>query len=337
VLTALCHSDETGWVKVEDLTKVSDLRAEEGSLVWGEADISEFGKSDLATISEEFELDPMAVEDAVNPRQRPKIERYDKHRFAVLHELYEIDDQLEKRQISCFVGKDFMLVIHEGAHHLLERVRKRVEASKHDVRGPIALLYALLDVVVDEYQELADKLEDSVEKTEDQVVTAARARAGNGGGRSNQLKKDEATQVQLYSIKQQVARLRRYALPLERVVKQFLDGELAGELGASAHRLFRDIHDHTLRIAEQVHNIDDLSQAVLDLARAEQSEDLNEINKRLSGWAAIVAVPTVIAGIYGMNYRLFPAAHVFGFWFALILMVMSSGGLYAYFRNKRWL
>ena len=102
--------------------------------------------------------------------------------------------------------------------------------------------------------------------------------------------------------------------------------------------LFRDVHDHLMRITDQVKNVDDLAQAVIDLTRAVQAQGLNETSRRLSAWAAIFAIGTLIAGVYGMNFELVPGdGTLFGFWFAVGLMVLCSVGLYVYFRNKKWL
>lgn len=333
----MCHSARTGWVEIENLSSVSDLRSDDTSLVWGEADMTDLDPHDVDTMAEEFELDSLAVQDALRARQRPKLELYDTHRFVVLHQLYERDDHLEKRQVSCFVGDDYLLVIHEGAHDLLAEARARLSRSSQDARKPLYLLYVLLDAVVDEYQTIADSLEDAIERIEDTVVGAARDRVQAGATRSNH-REDRRIQLQLYSVKQQIARLRRYALPLERVLDPLVGQHGKEPFPKSSLRLFRDVHDHTLRIADQVRNVDAIAQAVLDLNRAERSQDLNQVNKKLTGWAAIFAVPTVIAGIYGMNYRLFPAdGTALGFWFALAVMVVAAGFLYLYFKNKEWL
>ena len=338
MLMALCHSDETGWVEITNLDTVSDLRADEASLVWGEADMNRLDPGDIATITEEFELDSMAVEDAVRPRQRPKLEVYERHRFAVLHQLHEVDGHLEKKQVSCFVGDDFVLVIHESAAELLAEARKRLRSSSHHTGGPSYRLYVLVDTVVDEYQSHADNLEEAIERIEDEVVGAAQRRVGRSTDTKLRQREDERIQLQLYSIKQQIARLRRYALPLERVLEGLMEPGDSGTSPEGARKLLRDVHDHTLRISDQVHNVDALAQALLDLLHAEQSEDLSEINKRLTGWAAIFAVPTVIASTYGMNYRLWPAdGTALGFWIALGAMVAAAVALFVYFSNKEWL
>ena len=109
-------------------------------------------------------------------------------------------------------------------------------------------------------------------------------------------------------------------------------------LVGTSEDLFRDVHDHVIRLRDQVQNIDDLSAAVIDFTRAEQSTALNEVTKKLTGWAAIIAVPTFIASVYGMNFALLPEeGHLFGFWFALVLMSASGAILYSYFKRKRWI
>jgi magnesium transporter len=340
MLMALLHSDATGWTKVADFATVSDLRAEPGTLVWGEADMAELGSDEVASIAEEFDLDALAVEDAVKPRQRPKLETYPTHRFAVLHDLHEVEDQLEKRQISCFVGDDFVVVIHEGEHEILDAVRSRLHSTPTIADGPAYLFYVLIDTVVDEYGRHADRLEDAIEHIEDEVVTTARSRARGTKAARLRRREGERVQLRIYSVKQQIARMRRYGIPLERVLETLLHqlGDDDGPEAATRRRLFRDVHDHTLRVADQVRNVDALADAMLDLLRAQLSEDLSETNRKLTAWAAIFAAPTVIASVYGMNYELFPAnATSNGFWFAVGLMLVTATGLYVSFKSRNWL
>ncbi|MGH2747274.1 MAG: magnesium transporter CorA family protein [Actinomycetota bacterium] len=323
MIMAVCHTEERGWTDIEDLSRISDLRAQAGNVLWADADVSTLSQEDLGLIAEEFDLHPLAVEDAIHTRQRPKLEPYEKHLFMVLDELDEIDDQLEASQIACFVGDRYLLTLHDGADRLLGQARTRWERERDELPGGIAyLLYALLDTVVDDYQSIADRLETEIEELEEIVLAAPTA----------------PVQRQVYGLKQQVLRLRRYALPLRRVLDWMVEGEGRASFGDDATELLRDVHDHILRIAEQVANVDDLSGAVLDLSRSAQAHALNEINKKLSAWAAIFAVSAIITGAYGMNYRLFPNLDgQIGFGFAVALMAVSAGSLYAYFRRKGWL
>jgi magnesium transporter len=145
-------------------------------------------------------------------------------------------------------------------------------------------------------------------------------------------------QRHLYKLKQRLSRLRRYAVPASRLIDRALDPDQDTRLSEHTKRLFKDVHDHLLRITDQIRNLDELSQAILTLTRSEQADALNETSKKLSAWAAIFAIGTVIAGIYGMNFQLVPAdGSLFGFWFAILLMVLSAGALYLVFKSKKWL
>jgi magnesium transporter len=332
---AYCTSKVTGWGEVEDVSTISDLRIDPQSIVWAELDVTDLGTNDVGTIGEEFGLDELAVEDAINPRQRPKLEDYERHHFAVLHQLDVVAGQLEPRQISCFVGDSYLLVIHHDADRTLDQARSRLMESKEEIADPSYLLYTLLDTVVDDYGFLADDLEESVETIEERALeTADREHHRRERGRPLHL----PNQQDLYRLKQQVARIRRFALPLENVLSRIVEHDDRTFIPKEMVTRFRDVYDHLVRLAAQARNIDELAQAVIELVRAEQANFLNDINKKLTAWAAILIVPTLIAGIYGMNYPLFPdGGKEWGFWFALGLMAVESGGLYLYFRNKEWL
>ncbi|MDQ3914858.1 MAG: magnesium transporter CorA family protein [Actinomycetota bacterium] len=320
MLMAICHSAESGWAEVDDLTRVSDLRAAPGTLLWAETDVATLTDEDVAVIAEEFALHPLAVEDAVNVRQRPKIESYDNHIFVVFDQLDHVADQLEATQIACFIGDRYVLTLHAGANRSIDEAKRRwTQAQRELGQGPAYLLHTLLDSVVDDYQDIADDLEARVEELEDLVLTHPGAPVSR----------------QLYSVKQKISRLRRYALPVGRVIE---DVKTHHRTPSDVFMHFQDVHDHTLRIGDQIRNADDLSQAVLDLTRAEQAHSLNEVTKRLTGWAAVIAVPTFIASVYGMNFQLVPEeSQIFGFWFALSLMAASATGLYVFLKRKEWI
>ena len=320
MLMAICHSAEEGWTEIEDLARVSDLRATHGVLLWAETDVSTLTPEDIATISEEFGLHPLAVEDAVNTRQRPKIEVYENHMFVVFDQLDHVNDQLEATQIACFVGERYVLTLHAGAARSIAVAKKRWARAQHELgQGPAYLLHTLLDSVVDDYQAIVDELEARVEELEELVLEHPRAPVSR----------------QLYAVKQKVSRLRRYALPVARILEG-VKSHPQTPSDALAH--FGDIHDHTLRIGDQVRNVDDLSQALLDRTRAEHAYTLNEVTKRLTGWAAVIAVPTFIASVYGMNFALVPdEGRLFGFWFALTLMGASAIALYVFLKKREWI
>ena len=320
MLLAVCHSKGTGWEQVADLSTVSDLRMQQGNLVWAEADVKDLTEEDIATIAEEFSLHHLAVEDAVHLRQRPKIEAYEGHLFAVFHQLDEEDGQLEATQLSCFIGDRYVLTIHAGADRLLDEAKDRWRELEAEADHPAYLLHTLMDVVVDDYGVIADHLEEEVELIEEIVLERPAA----------------PVQRQIYSLKQQLSRLRRYTLPLARMLDWVTD-EGRRHLPDATTDLYRDVSDHVQRMVDQIRNVDDLAQAALDLVRGEHARSLNEINKRLTGWAAIFAVDTLIAGIYGMNFVLVPKDQtLFGFWFAVGLMAVTSLVLFLYFRRRDW-
>ncbi len=322
MLMAVCHSAATGWTDVDDLKRLSDLREESGNVLWAEGSVQNLDEADIRLIAAEFELHPLAVEDALHIRQRPKLETYSKHTFVVMHQLDEVRGQLEATQIALFIGDRYVLTIHAGAGRILEQAKERwLAGNERPDKGPAALVHTILDVLVDDYQAIADGLEEEMEGLEEIALE----------------KPNAPIERQLYSVKQKVARLRRFALPGSRVIRTFQDTH-AHVFSDDVAPLFRDVHDHMLRITDQVRNVEELSQAVLDLTGAEQAKSLNEVNKKLTAWAAIFAVLTLIAGVYGMNFELVPAGgEVEGFWFALALMLASGGGLYVYFKRKNWI
>lgn len=322
MLHAACHSEATGWTEVEDPSTLSELRAEAGNLLWAEIAAADLTPEAAAFIGDEFGLHPLAVEDALHGRQRPKIEAYGSHLFTVVHELDEIDGQLEPAQIACFVGDRWVLTVSDGAGRLLEQAKRRWARPEADLsRGPSALVHTLLDVVVDDYQAIADRLETEVEKLEDVVLAEPSANI----------------QRSIYSVKQRVSRLRRYALPAGRLLDD-LTRLGAPRFPGETEAYFRDVADHIIRITEQIRNVDDLSTAVLDLHRSEQARQLNEVTKKLTGWAAVIAVPTLVASAYGMNFELIPAeGHLFGFLFAVSLMVALGSSLFVYLKRKGWI
>ncbi len=337
MLMAVCHSDETGWTQVEDLDHVSDLRIQEGKLLWAEADIGSLTELDIATIAQEFDLHPLAVEDAMSKRERPKLEVFaDHHLFVVFHQLDERDDHLEAVQIACFVGEGYVLTLHAGAQRTLAEVRKRWESDDDPSvrRGRTYLMHLMLDVIVDDYQAIAEKLDDTIEQIEDLTLLSVELPEE----RMERAAEAEA-QRQLYSLKQQTARFRRYALPMGRILHDVIDGPQGSPFfREETVVLFRDVQDHLLRISDQIRSIDDLTDAVLELRRSEQAASLNEINKKLTAWAAIIAVPTLISSTYGMNFKLVPQDQtLLGFWFALGLMASAGVSLFVFFKRKGWL
>ncbi len=318
------HQGETcSWEKVDDLDKLSTFHDDAGELLWAHEDVASLTDEMVDVVAEEFDLHPLAVEDARTMRGRPKLERFETHLSIVLHQLDEDNGQLEARQLVAFVGDGYVLNIHESGTRTLDEALRRWSKLEPEQRCKRTyIVHTLLDVVVDEYQAIADRLEEEVEELEERVLGDPTA----------------AVERTLYSLKQRVSRLRRYAFPMSRVLDWLVEGAGRDLLTDDTLGLFRDVDDHLSRITDQIRTVDDLSDAVLDLRRNAQTATLNETILRLTGWAAVIAVPTFIASFYGMNFKLIPEDQTYGgFYFALGLMVVVSIALYFYFKKKRWL
>lgn len=316
VLSAICYTARTGWARVADLSRISELLQERDLLLWATADARELSEADVAQIAEEFGLHPLAVEDAMELRQRPKLEAYPDHLFVVAHEIDVADGGLDARQAACFVGERYVLVIHSGADRVLGEARARLQRPTRP--EPALIVHALLDAIVDEFATAAEALEDEVERLEDHI-----------------LGKPHEHQAGLFSLRRRMTHLRRFAVPTERLLEQILEGR--ANLGEHAPEAFRDVHDHTLRVNDTLRSVTDVAAAVFDLQRSEQSQRLSDITKRLSGWAAIIAVPTLIASAYGMNFALIPKeGSTTGFAVAVAAMVVSGVALWLVMRKRGW-
>ena len=322
MLRAFTHELKGDWRALADPTKISES-LEAGLLVWADADVDLITRQDIETIATELGLHPLAVEDAFNTRQRPKFESYEHHLFVVVHQLDIVKEQLEPRQIACFAAKGFVLTLHAGASRIVDLALQRRWGQLRDhAHGSSWIMHSLLDTLVDDYQSMADDIELEVERLEDDLLENPAAPSG----------------ARVYSIKQRLSRLRRYAFPGSRALTEFLARADAQVDTKETANYFRDVLDHLMRITDQVRNVDDLLDALLELRRTEQTNALNEVTKRLTGWAAIIAVPTFIASVYGMNFDLIPdSGGRAGFLFSVGLMAASAVALYVYFRRRKFI
>jgi magnesium transporter len=320
-LTVLQSVSRGPWRPVADLPSLAREPAP-GQVFWATGDSTSLDIEEITEIARRLDLDPMAVEDVIHGRQRPKFEPYQSHFFGIVHQLDEVDGQLEAHQIACFVGSCYVLTLHQGASRVIQETM--AEMGRDPEPGPVDsahLVHRLVDAVVDDYQQIADALEKEVEELEAQAL----------GERCPPLK------WKLYSVKQRVSRLRRYALPVGRALDDVVDQDVNIFPPATSH-LFRNVRDHVMRMSDQIRSIDDLTEAVIDLTRADRADALNDVTKKLTSWAAIIAVPTFIASIYGMNFDLVPkAGEIFGFWFSLVLMSVTAVTLYVVFKRKDWI
>jgi len=321
--SALYRQGSRVWVDcdVQDIAAVRK-QCEPGDFVW--VGLYEPDLHELARVANLFNLHPLAVEDAVNAHQRPKLERYEDMLFLTLKTLWYVDeeDAVETGEINLFVGADFVVSVRHGTGGALHQARVELEAREAVLaHGPTSVVYAVCDQVVDAYQDVVDELVEDVDEVELSVF-------------SEQRTNDSA---RIYVLKRELAEVRRAVMPLREPIGRFTNGTVRGiDVEASAY--FRDVGDHLSRTAETVDELDDLLSTAFDAHLARISVQQNEDMRKISAGAALVVVPTLIAGVYGMNFDHMPELHwTFGYAWALLLMVGSSVGLLWFFKRSGWL
>ena len=310
-------------VSPEDFSDALDIaRAQGSSFMW--VGLHDPTAEELAKVAAEFSLHALAIEDALKAHQRPKVEEYDDSLFVVLKTVRydEESQQIELGDLMLFVGDSFIVTVRHGKGRALTNLRKRLEAQ-HDLLecGPSAVLYAIADKVVDDYQAIAAALEEDIEEVEQQIFSTER---NNSGGR-------------IYNLKREVIEFRHAVLPLVEPMTRLASGAVP-HVHERMQPFFRDIADHAVRVSEQIQGFDDLLTSVLNANLAQVSVQQNEDMRRISAWVAIAAVPTAIAGIYGMNFNHMPELRwQYGYPAVLAFMAVVCLALYRGFKRNHWL
>ena len=310
-------------VSPEDFSDALDIaRAQGSSFMW--VGLHDPTAEELAKVAAEFSLHALAVEDALKAHQRPKVEEYDDSLFVVLKTVRydEPTQQIELGDLMLFVGDSFIVTVRHGAGRALAHLRKRLEAQ-HDLLdcGPSAVLYAIADQVVDDYQTIAAAVEEDIEEVEQQVFSPERSNAAE----------------RIYNLKREVIEFRHAVLPLVEPMARLASGAVP-HVHERMQPFFRDVADHAVRVSEQVQGFDDLLTSVLNANLAQVGVQQNEDMRRISAWVAIAAVPTAIAGIYGMNFDHMPELRwQFGYPAVLALMAGICLALYRGFKRSGWL
>ncbi|WP_395657993.1 magnesium/cobalt transporter CorA [Nocardioides sp.] len=311
--------------RIEDSPDWRELRTrttEPGDFVW--IGMYEPTEAEISEVAEVFCLHRLAVEDAVKAHQRPKLERFDELVFVILKTLWYVDekDAVETGEIAMFIGDTFVVTVRHGEGSELHTAREQLEASRHVLRhGSGGVLYAIVDRVVDEYLDVVDELVVDVDEIESSVFSDRRT---NDSAR-------------IYVLKRELAEVRRAVLPLREPLGRLATGSVAG-VPDKAAPFFRDVADHLARVAETVDSLDGLLSTAFDAHLAQISVQQNNDMRKISAWVGLIAPPTLIAGIYGMNFRHMPELgwHA-GYPFALFLMVAISGFLWVMFKRSGWL
>jgi len=295
-------------------------------------------EEEFTSVAEEFGLHELAVEDAIQAHQRPKLERYGNTLFVVLRPARYLDapEEVKFGEIHVFVGEDFVITVRHGEAPALSEVRKRLEADTELLRrGPEAILYAIMDRVVDGYAPVVRGLENDIDEIETEVFS------GNPG-----------VSRRIYELSREVIEFQRATKPLAAMLGNLIAGFEKYGIDPELQRYLRDVQDHVLQVVEQVDGFRELLQSILSvnltlvsLAQNEEvknlteaSIDQNEEVKKISSWAAILFAPTLIGTVYGMNFEYMPELRwSFGYPFALMLMVLVSVTLYLIFKGRDWL
>ncbi|WP_406003747.1 magnesium/cobalt transporter CorA [Streptomyces sp. NBC_00829] len=304
---------------------LAEARAAGDAFLW--IGVHEPTEREFDLVRSEFGLHPLAVEDALTAHQRPKLEVYDDSLFMVLKPVvYEpASDTVSTDELMVFIGDSFVVTVRHGESAPLHAVRMRLEAEPHVLRhGPTAVLYAISDAVVDHYIDVAGELQLDLEELEAQVF------APSGSDTRN-------TAERIYTFKRQVLEFRRASGPLAAPMVRLAS---AGVPFVHEHSqpFFRDVNDHLIRANEQVEGLDRLLSDVLSAHLAQTGLRQNDDMRKISAWAAMAAVPTMVAGIYGMNFDHMPELHqVWGYPAVLVLMAGAVYGLFKLFKRRGWL
>jgi magnesium transporter len=312
------------------LRQASRVARERDGFIWVE--LVEPSESDIAAVAAEFDLPPLAVEDAVKAHQRPKLELYGDVVFVVLKPVRYVDSNevVDIAEIALFLGEHFVVTVRHGSTNVLHHVRAELDSGQSDLlrHGPACVLYRAADLVVDGYEDAVIDITEDLDEIESQVF---------GWG-------DEDHTERIYKLKRELTEFRRAALPLAPPLRQLAEDQVR-LVGTGITHYFRDVHDHVLRAADAIEGHDRLLSDVLQahLARVGVRQNSiavrqNEDMRKISAWAAIALVPTAIAGIYGMNFDNMPELRwQYGYYVVVGAILVACVVLHRLFRRNGWL
>lgn len=308
---------------------VEGVRKHGDGFVW--LGLHEPTDSEFAGIAELFDLHPLAVEDAVEAHQRPKLERYGETLFAVFktvcyveHEqLTATSEVVNTGEIMVFVGQDFVITVRHGRHGSLGPLREELESDPQQLaKGPAAVLHAIADHVVDDYLNVTDSVQADIDQVEMDVFAENGARADPG---------------RIYQLKRELLELKRAVVPLARPVEDLATRPIR-VVAPEIQAYFRDVLDHLMRAKEQIAAFDELLNSILQAHLAQVTVAQNEDMRKITAWAAVIAVPTMVCGVYGMNFDHMPELHWrFGYPLVIVVISVACLTLYRGFRRNGWL
>lgn len=311
------------------LQQTYETLTERGGMAW--IGLYRPSAEEMASIGAEFDLHELAVEDAVTAHQRPKLERYDHNLFTVLLPARYLDEEeeVEFGELHVFTGKNFVITIRHAETPVVSKVRQRMENHPELLAlGPEAVLYAILDRVVDDYGPVAAGLENDIDEIEDQLFAG-----------------DPKVSKRIYKLSREVIQFQRALQPLLGIMSSLHGGFEKYGVDIELQRNLRDVEDHVARLSGRADSFRALLQNALIVdgtlttnRQNEASAAQNEEIKKISSWAAILFAPSVVAGIYGMNFEVMPElTWIWGYPAAIGLMFSVSIVMYLVFKKKKWL
>jgi magnesium transporter len=313
----------------QDGKKLGDIHKEDirsylgrpGCFVW--VALKDATTDELTEMQQQFGLHELAVEDASHGHQRPKLEEYGDSLYAVVHTVEAAADELNVGELSIFAGRNYLLSVRNRTEQGFTNVRHRTEREPHLLKlGSGFVLYALIDAVVDRYFPVLEGLEDELERLEERMFAGTPSR--------------ESVEA-LYALKQKLTTLKHAAGPLQETSGKLYGGRVP-EICAGTQDYFRDVYDHLLRINQSIDSLRDMVTTAISVNLSLITIQENETTKRLAAYAALVAVPTMIGGVYGMNFEHIPELKwVWGYPLSLALMAGIDGYLFCRFRKAKWL
>jgi magnesium transporter len=303
------------------LEKTREVLREKRGFAW--IALYEPTEDEFASVASEFELHELAVRDAVAAHQRPKVERYGDSLFVVLKAARYVEEKetVEFGEVHAFVGPDFVVTVRHGeASELVEARRQLEDAPDLLRRGPSAVLYTIMSRIVDDYGPVVEGLENDIDEIEVEVFSG-----------------HPSVSRRIYELSREVIQFHQATQPLAGALAQLTGGE-NHDIDPGVRRYLRDVQDSVLRVTERAEGFRELLANILSVNLTQISIDQNTQVKRISAWAAILVVPTLITGIYGMNFDYMPELHwMFGYPYSLLLMLTISVILYRAFKRWGWL
>jgi magnesium transporter len=303
------------------LAEAGEAAQRDGSFVW--VGVFEPSEDEFDAVRREFDLHELAVEDAVNAHQRPKVELYGDTLLVVLKTVryVEAEEDLETGEILLFVNRDFVVTVRHGQSRLHD-VRLQIEGRPDLLRfGAGAVLYAVVDRIVDDYEPVMQAVETDIQQVEHDMFSPDRSNPAE----------------RIYTMEREVLDLHRAITPLAPSIDRLARGQYE-LIHPELRTYFRDAHDHLLRVNGRIEGFRDLLSSALQANLTQASVRQNEDMRKISAWVAILAVPTGVAAIYGMNFANMPELHwKFGYPLVLLTIVLLCGVLYWRFRRSGWL